>query len=142
MNEIQSALGISQLKKIDLFNKYRNKSAKYYFHNLKNLPIQLPVIDKSNYSSFHLFVISFRKIIQKKYDSIYKEFLKKKIGVNLHYLPIHLHPFFKNFGFKKGDFPESEIHAQTSFSLPLYYGIKKKEQKKVVNIIKNICSKF
>ena len=139
MNEIQAALGISQLKKLNLFNDFRNKAAAFYLKNLKDLPINLPKIDKDNLSSFHLFVINFDETkVKQTYDSIFRKLREKKIGVNLHYLPVHLHPIFKKFGFRKGDFPVSEEHSRTAFSIPLYYKITKKEQLKVISVLKNI----
>ena len=139
MNELQAALGSSQLKKIKKFNIFRNKVTKNYFKSLKSLPIKLPTIQKENYSTFHLFVINFdEKRIKKSYDQIYKELIKNKIGVNLHYLPVHLQPIFKRFKFKKGDFPVSEKHARTGFSLPIFYKISKKEQEKVVGVLKKV----
>lgn len=139
MNEIQAALGISQLKKINKFNNFRNKAAKFYFKNLNNLPIKLPRIEINNYSSFHLFVINFdENKVNKTYDKIYKELIDKKIGINLHYLPVHLHPIFRKLGFKNGDFPISEKHARTAISIPLFYKITLKEQMKVVDALKKV----
>jgi UDP-4-amino-4,6-dideoxy-N-acetyl-beta-L-altrosamine transaminase len=139
LNELQAALGISQLKKLNIFNNYRNNAAKFYFDKLKKTGLKLPVIKKNNKSSFHLFSISFdKKKIKNNYQKIYKKFIKKGIFTNLHYLPVHLHPFYKKMGFKKGDFPNAEEHAKTSFSLPLYYGIKKIDQLKVIKCINEI----
>ena len=139
MNEIQAALGISQLKKLDKFNYFRNKVANYYIKHLKGLPIYLPTIEKNNLSSFHLFVISFNEEkVKYTYDEIFKLLRKNGIGVNLHYLPLHLHPIFKKMGFRKGDFPISEEHSRTSFSIPLFYKISKKDQLRVIKVLKNI----
>ena len=139
LNELQAALGISQLKKLNIFNNYRNNAAKFYFDKLKKTGLKLPVIKKNNKSSFHLFSISFdKKKIKNNYQKIYKKFIKNGIFTNLHYLPVHLHPFYKKMGFKKGDFPNAEEHAKTSFSLPLYYGIKKIDQLKVIKCINKI----
>jgi len=141
MNEIQAALGISQLKKINKFNASRNKIANFYFKHLKNLPIKLPLVKKENYSSFHLFVIKVdRNIIKRSYDKIYKDLIAKGLGVNLHYLPVHLHPVFKKIGFKKGDFPVSEKHASSAFSIPVFYDLKEHEQKKIIKILKKTFS--
>ena len=82
----------------------------------------LPKIEETNYSSFHLFVVKFKK--KMNYDKIYKKLINKKIGVNLHYLPVHLHPLFKKMGFRKGNFPISEKHAQRAFSIPIFYNMK------------------
>ena len=60
------------------------------------------------------------------------------IGVQLHYIPIHLHPFYQKLGFKKGDFPNSEIYYKKSMSLPLYPGLKRKNQIRVINILTDL----
>ena len=98
MNDIEAALGISQIKKLDLFINYRNKIAKKYREKFKFLPIKTQLISSKAKSSYHLFVILFpnsNKFI-KNYNKIFKFFLKNGIGVNLHYLPVHLHPVYKN----------------------------------------------
>ena len=142
MNEIQASLGTSQLKKIKKFNDKRNMIANFYYTHLKKLPIKLPLINKENYSSFHLFVIKAdRNIIKRSYDKIYKDLIAKGLGVNLHYLPVHLHPVFKKLGFKKGDFPISEKHASSAFSIPVFYTLKNNELKKIVKILKKVFSK-
>ncbi len=139
MNEIQASLGISQLKSINNFNKFRNKIAKIYLKNLKETSLLLPKIEKKNYSSFHLFVVKFKK--KMNYDKIYKKLINKKIGVNLHYLPVHLHPLFKKMGFRKGNFPISEKHAQRAFSIPIFYNMKNIEIMRVVKVLKEIFKK-
>ncbi len=141
MNEIQAALGMSQLRRIKRFNDFRNKIAKNYLKKLKNLPIKLPFIQKGNNSTYHLFVINFdEKKVKKSYDQIYKELRKNNIGVNLHYLPVHLQPIFKKFKFKKGDFPSAEKHARTAFSLPIYHKLSNKDQNKVIRVLKDVFS--
>ncbi len=139
MNEIQASLGLSQLKSIKKFNKFRNKIAKSYFKNLRETSLLLPKIEKTNYCSFHLFVVKFKKNIN--YDDVYKRLLRKKIGVNLHYLPVHLHPLFKKKGFKKGDFPTSEKHAQTALSIPIFYNMKNNEINRVIKVLKQVFKK-
>ena len=62
-------------------------------------------------------------------------FEKKKLNVNLHYIPVHLHPYYRKLGFKVGNFPESEKHAKTAISLPIYPNLKIKEVKKISNLI-------
>ncbi len=139
MNEIQASLGISQLKRINNFNKFRNKIAKIYFKNLKETSLLLPKIEETNYSSFHLFVVKFKK--KMNYDKIYKKLINKKIGVNLHYLPVHLHPLFKKMGFRKGNFPISEKHAQRAFSIPIFYNMKNTDIMRVVSVLRKIFKK-
>ena len=115
----------------------RNSIAKIYDHHLKNLPILLPNIDKNNLSSFHLYVIKLTEKNKKKYDKIFKSLLLENINVNLHYLPVHLHPYYKKLGFKKGDFPNSEKYAMTSFSIPLFPSL---DDDKFEYVVQNLIS--
>ena len=141
MNDIQSALGISQLKNLNIFLRKRNKIAKFYHKYLCNLPIKFQKIEKNLYSSYHLFIIK----LGAKYKYLHKNFFNhlrsKNIFVNLHYLPIHLQPFYRKFGFKKKQFPVSEEYSETAFSIPIYPNLKKREQIKIINIIKLFFNK-
>ena len=101
MNDIQAALGINQLKRIDYFIKKRNKIANYYKSKLKNIPIKFQKVDKNFLSSYHLFIIKLIETNPKKYKFFFNYFKKNNIFVNLHYLPIHLHPYYKKLGYKK-----------------------------------------
>ena len=144
MNDIEAALGISQIKKLDLFINYRNKIAKKNIEKFKFLPIKTQLISSKAKSSYHLFVILFpnsNKFI-KNYNKIFKFFLKNGIGVNLHYLPVHLHPVYKKLGFKKGDFPNSENYAKRAFSIPIFHKISIQNQNHIINVVKKICIKF
>lgn len=139
MNEISAGLGLSQLKKLDLLVKKRNYLANNYKKLLKGLPIKYQEILSDNQSSYHLFIILLNlKKIKKKYNNIFNLLRKKGVNVNLHYSPIHLQPFYKNLGFSKGDFPNAENYGENAISLPLYYDLNKKDQKKIVNILAKI----
>ena len=142
MNDIQSALGISQLKNLNIFLKKRNQIAKFYHDNLKNLPIEFQKIEKNFYSTYHLFIIK----LDVKYKYLHKKFFNylrsKNMYVNLHYLPIHLQPFYRKFGFKKNQFPVAEEYSETAISIPIYPNLKKKEQIKIINYIKLFFNKY
>jgi len=142
MNELEASLGLSQLKKLKLFIKKRNNIATIYNKLLKNLPIELPFIKKINYSTYHLYVIRFKKRMIKNYSykKIFDKIRKHKIGINLHYLPIHLHPYFKKLGFKKNYLKNAEDYSNEAISLPIYHELKLKDQKKVVKIIAKILN--
>ena len=138
MNDISAALGISQVKRIKQFVKKRNLIAKKYKRSLKNYPVKFQKIEKYNFSSYHLLPIQFDlKKSKKNYISIFKAFKSKNFRVNLHYMPLHLSPYFKKKGFKKGDFKNSENYANTTLSVPIYYGLKNSQITKVINLIKS-----
>ena len=137
MNDIEAALGNSQVKKLDQFLKKRNKIANYYFENLKNLPITLPVVKNHNYSSFHLYIIKITDdangLIRK---NLFNYLRSKKIWVNVHYIPIHLQPYFSKLGFKEGDFPIAERYYKNAISLPIFPDLSKESQDFVIQSIK------
>ena len=141
MSDINASLGLSQLKKTNSFIKKRNNIAKLYNKELKHMPIQLPMVKKENFCSYHLYVIKLNNRSKIIYNKVFKDFLSKKIDVNLHYLPAHLHPFYKKFGFKKGNFPISESHAERAISIPIYYDLNKKDQIQIIKNIKKILLK-
>ena len=74
----------------------------------------------------------------KYYNNIFSKLLKKGIDVNLHYLPVHLHPYYKKLGFKSGDFPISEKHAKSAISLPIYFDLNKKQLSHIIKTLKKI----
>lgn len=138
MNEISSALGNSQLSKVNLFVKKRNFIAKMYIKEFKKMKIQFQKVPKNFYSSYHLFIIRVNKAIRK---NLFNYLRKRKYFVNIHYIPIYKHPFYKNkFRLKK--FPESENYYNEAISIPIYPNLKLKEIKKIINIIKYFLNKY
>ncbi len=134
MNEIEAALGISQLKSLNSFIKKRNKIAKIYDKHLSDLPIIIPRKDPDTISSYHLYTIRIKKGDRKK---IFNSLRKKNIGVNVHYIPVVLHPFYKKLGFKLKKFPNSLSFYKDSISIPIYPNLKKEHQFKIIKCIKN-----
>ncbi len=142
MNEISAALGISQLKNLKKFVKERNQIARYYEKNLNKNHLLLPYRNKNYLSSYHLFII---KIKGKNYKKIQRKlfnFLRKKnFYVQVHYLPVHLQPYYqKKFKFKVNSFPNAEKHAKSSVSIPIYPGLSKKNLYKLKNLINNFIT--
>ena len=141
ISDIQCALGISQLKKLNKFVKKRNQIAKLYSQNFNNNIFKKPFVKKRDLHSFHLYplLIEFNKMKINKYSFLNK-MLKEGIKLQVHYIPTHLHAYYKKkFKFKKNDFPVSENFYKSEVSLPIYYGLKKKEVYKVINSIEKIC---
>ena len=132
LNEIQAALGRSQIKKIKLWIRKRNQISKMYKRNLKELPIKFQKVEKNSTSSYHLFTILIKtKDIRNK---LYNYLLNKKIETNVIYIPLYRHPFYKNkFNYKK--FQNSELYFQECLSLPMHLNLTKKEIKYIIKSI-------
>lgn len=130
LTDIQAALGITQLQKLDKFKKRRREIVDYYNKNLG-----LPHLVEKDFSNacFHLYPVMVRNR---------EEFFKKAktVGLNLqvHYIPVHTQPYYKNLGFKDGDYPNAEIYYKKCISLPLYPGLANKDLRKIVKRIKEI----
>ena len=137
MTDVSASIGLSQLKKLKNFVNIRNNIAKKYDKLLNKKYLSIPKKTKNIYSSFHLYVVKLKEKYQKYHESLFNHLRKNKINVNVHYIPVHLHPFYRKLGFKKGDFKISEKHAQTSISIPIYPGLKLKEIKKISRLINN-----
>ena len=139
MTDLQAALGVSQLKRLDDFLKKRQLLLENYEERLSNLPIITPQQKPDRHSSLHLYVIRL-KLAQLKNSrrKIFDELRDDGIGVNVHYIPIHLQPFFQKMGFKKGDFPEAERYYSEAISIPLHHGMTSKDQEKVISSLTRI----
>ena len=138
MTDFAAALGISQLLRVNQFVKKRNKIASLYKKKLNNNLIEFQKIKDGNLSSYHLMVILLKKKkIKKSYNKIFNELIKNGIGVNLHYFPVHLQPYYiKHCGRLKLKF--SEQYAQRSISIPIFFDIQIKDQMKIINKINKI----
>ena len=133
MNDLQAALGINQLKKINFFVKKRNLIALNYRKKLKNIPLNFQKVGDNFLSSYHLFIIKLKD--KKKHKKLFNYLRMNKIFVNLHYLPIHLHPFYRSIGFKKKDLPISEDYSSSAISIPIYPKLSTANQNKVIKLI-------
>lgn len=140
MTDIQAALGLSQLKRLDEFILKRHSIADIYDKELKDLPITLPWQHPDTYSSYHLYPI---RINEEKvgisHRNAYDAMQKAGINVNLHYIPVYLHPYYEKMGFKAGHCPESESYFREALSIPIYPRLLESEQSKVIHAIYNLC---
>ncbi len=137
MSEISAALVNSQLKKLNFFINNRNIIAKKYMKYIHNPKFIFQEQLKYGKSSYHLFIVKLVKPNKKQYLKIFKIFNKNKIFINLHYKALHLNPFFKDMGFKKGQFPISEDYSYSAFSIPIYVGLSENNIRKIINILNN-----
>ncbi|MHB8840888.1 MAG: UDP-4-amino-4,6-dideoxy-N-acetyl-beta-L-altrosamine transaminase [Candidatus Aquicultor sp.] len=133
MTDIQAALGASQLNRLDEFVQRRHALANRYNELLKDLPVMLPWRKPDSNSAYHLYVIRLNhEVIGKSRRQVFEALREANIGVNVHYIPVHTQPYYRNLGFNAGDFPEAEKYYSEAISLPLYYGLTEEEQDYVV----------
>jgi dTDP-4-amino-4,6-dideoxygalactose transaminase len=136
ITDIQASLGISQLKRLNGFVSKRYELAQQYNKLLSGLPLILPYQHPDNYSAFHLYVVRLKlEKINKTRKEVFEFLRKKGIGVNVHYIPVHIQPYYKKQGFEHGQYPEAENYYEETITLPLYPTMTELEQEKVVNAI-------
>lgn len=138
MTDLQAGLGISQLKRLDRIVEERNRLYEIYKRKLDNNQVQLLKIPDGVYSSLHLAVVVLNKDNREYHREIFEGLRDAGIGVQLHYEPVHLQPYYKNLGFKPGNFPKAETYARKAISLPLYPGLKQEEQEYVIDTLHNL----
>jgi dTDP-4-amino-4,6-dideoxygalactose transaminase len=136
--DINCALGISQLSKLNIFINKRRKVASIYNKNLLIECIKLPEEKKNIFHSYHLYPIQINfKILNIDKKTFFKKMLKQNINLQVHYIPIHLQNYYRRkYGFKKGDFTIAENFYKNEVSLPIYFTLTEKEQYRVINLIK------
>lgn len=139
MTELQAALGISQMARLDDYVARRHELAKRYDELLASLPVTTPWQHPDSYSGLHLYVIRLQlDEIQKTHRQVFEQLREQGIGVNLHYIPVHTQPYYQAMGFKQGDYPEAEKYYAQAISLPMFPGLTEQEQDEVVQVLKGI----
>lgn len=128
MTDIQAALGLSQLARLDEFVARRRALARRYDTLLADLPLVRPTYSPD--SAWHLYVIRLQDPSRRR--EVFERLRQAGIGVQVHYIPVHLQPYYRRLGFKAGDFPEAERHYAGAISLPLYPGLSDPVQEQVV----------
>lgn len=139
MTELQAALGVSQMTRLDEFITARHVLAKRYDELLKDIPVAIPWQHPDSYSGLHLYVIRLKlNKINKTHKEVFDELRAKNIGVNLHYIPVYSQPHYQQFGFNAEDFPEAEKYYQEAISLPMYSSLTFEQQDVVIAALKDI----
>ncbi|MEH0742533.1 UDP-4-amino-4,6-dideoxy-N-acetyl-beta-L-altrosamine transaminase [Vibrio cholerae] len=142
MTELQAALGVSQMQRLDAFVAVRHQLAKRYNQKLAALPVVLPYQLPNTYSGLHLFVIRLRlDEIALSHQQVFDALREQGIGVNLHYIPVHTQPYYQDMGFAEGDFPESERYYREAISLPMFHGMTEQQQDTVVQTLTDILQR-
>lgn len=140
LTDIQAVLGASQLRRIDLYVERRNELARRYDAALKGLPLQLPTVMPGNRSAFHIYVVRLRRNpTPETHRRVFDELRQRGIGVNVHYMPVHLQPYYRQLGFAPGQFPEAEAYGESAITLPLYPELSEGDQDRVIDAVKAVC---
>jgi UDP-4-amino-4,6-dideoxy-N-acetyl-beta-L-altrosamine transaminase len=134
MTDVQAALGLSQMRKLDGFVAERHRLAEIYDKLLVDAPVRTPWRDPENYSGFHLYVVRLQlERIKASHKDIFVRMRTAGIGVNLHYIPVYRQPYYARMGFDPKDWPEAEKYYSEAITLPLYPGLSDDQQIEVVN---------
>ncbi|SKC53179.1 UDP-4-amino-4,6-dideoxy-N-acetyl-beta-L-altrosamine transaminase [Paraburkholderia hospita] len=139
ITDIQAVLGLSQLKRLDGFLARRRMLVQRYDTLLKNLPLQLPQLDALDESAWHLYVVRVKdNSAHADRRAVFDALRAADIGVNVHYIPVHLQPYYRRLGFKPGNFPQAEQYYREALSLPLYAALTDAQQDRVVAQLKRV----
>ncbi|WP_419908439.1 UDP-4-amino-4,6-dideoxy-N-acetyl-beta-L-altrosamine transaminase [Hoeflea sp.] len=135
MTDIQAALGHAQMKRLQDYVKRRNALAERYDRMLDTMPVALPGRSSDGLSAFHLYVV---RVPADRHSMVFEGLRAAGNGVNLHYIPVHLQPYYRNLGFAAGDFPEAERYYAEAISLPLFPAMTDAMQDDVVGALKGL----
>lgn len=142
MTELQAALGVSQLQRLDAYVARRHELAKRYDRLLADVPVEIPWQHPDSYSGLHLYVIRLlSNKSTKPHRQVFDELRSCGIGVNLHYIPVHTQPYYLRMGFKSGDFPEAERYYSQAISLPMFQTLSDEQQDVVVQSLQKVLKR-
>lgn len=141
MTDMQAALGVSQMKHLDAWVARRQVLADRYDQLLRDLPVIAPVRMADRYSALHLYVIQVDPgKTAKSRREVFESLRAAGVGVNVHYIPVHLQPYYKRLGFTAGQYPRSEAYYARAISLPMFPKMTEQQQDTVVSALKQALS--
>lgn len=133
MTDIQAALGISQMRRLDDFVMQRHAIASRYEALLKDTPVTRPWQHPDTHSAYHLYIVRLKAGLMKQgHREVFERMRVSGIGVNLHYIPVYRQPYYERMGFKTEDFPQAELYYAEAITLPIYPGLTSDQQGEVV----------
>ncbi|MDD5929214.1 MAG: UDP-4-amino-4,6-dideoxy-N-acetyl-beta-L-altrosamine transaminase [Spirochaetales bacterium] len=141
MTDMQAALGCSQLAKLDFFKKRRREVVATYNHAFEGMKyLKTPTEPKEVSSCFHLYAVQIDfASLGKTRSQVMQELREREIGTQVHYIPVHTQPFYKeSFGYKEGDYPFAEKYYEQELSLPLYPGLSEEDVNTVIKAVKEV----
>jgi UDP-4-amino-4,6-dideoxy-N-acetyl-beta-L-altrosamine transaminase len=137
MTDLQAALGLSQLRRLDAMHSARCRLAERYDQLLADLPLRLPPRMDDRVSTWHLYAVEIdTKLCSAQRADVFMALRKANIGVNVHYIPIHTQPYYQRLGFRTGDFPFAEAYYDHTISLPLFPSLEEEQQGYVVRVMR------
>ncbi|HVW75415.1 MAG TPA: DegT/DnrJ/EryC1/StrS family aminotransferase, partial [Rhizomicrobium sp.] len=139
MTDIQAALGLSQTQHLEEWVSRRHALAARYDQALAELPLLLPHQHTDAYSAWHLYVIQLKSEAPLGRAEMFTALRDDGIGVNVHYIPVHLQPYYRELGFKVGDFPVAETYYSRAVSIPLYSALDDAQQNYVIERLIKHC---
>jgi dTDP-4-amino-4,6-dideoxygalactose transaminase len=138
LTELQAALGLSQLSRLESMHERRIAAASLYDELLAQLPVIRPAKLPDRTSAWHLYVVEIdEKLTSVTRSKVFSQLREAGIGVNVHYIPIHTQPFFRKMGFSEGDCPAAEHYYGRALSLPLFPRLTPEEQSRVATLLGN-----
>jgi UDP-4-amino-4,6-dideoxy-N-acetyl-beta-L-altrosamine transaminase len=141
MTDIQAALGVSQMSRLDGFNDRRRAIAAEYDKAFSDLPIITPWQMPRVSSSYHLYPIRIRERDSGKTQrQVYDALWKNGVAANLHYIPVHRQPYYEAMGFRSGDFPEAERYHEETISLPMYPALESNQRQFVIDALQRVLN--
>lgn len=137
MTELQAALGVSQVERLDQYVARRHRLAERYERLLTGLPVVTPWQHPDSYSGLHLYVVRLQlDALRTTHAQVFAALREQGVGVNLHYIPVHTQPYYQRMGFQAGDFPEAERYYAEAISLPMFQTMTEEQQDAVVLALK------
>ena len=127
------------MTKLDAFSKRRREIASHYDQALAGLPLRPLARDPAGISGWHLYMIRLNlREISRTRREVFESLRARGIGVNVHYIPVHLQPDYARLGFSAGMFPEAERYYEECITLPMFYSLTEEEQDRVILALKEL----